>query len=343
MKLAQVVLACSLLCGGVLWAQDGNDQAVLAKGDGIEISRQALEQAAAKKLADLQLEQERFEAGMKRKRHEALEKTLKDLVKEQLLDKEAGSRNITRDELVKQITSSVAEPTAQDIENFYQQNRSRIRGTRAQVDPQIKNFLAKQNSTKAMDQFVEGLTKKYNVTYQLEPFRVDVEEANAPSRGPADAPVTIVEFSDFQCPYCSRESATVKKVLDTYGDKVRLVFRQFPLTSIHNNAEKAAEASMCAGDQGKFWEMHDAMFAQQAKLTPDDLKELAGTLGLDKDSFSSCLDSGKFAAAIQQDIQAGTEVGVSGTPALFVNGRPLTGAVPFESIAKVIDEELAKE
>jgi protein-disulfide isomerase len=133
---------------------------------------------------------------------------------------------------------------------------------------------------------------------------------------------------------------TLEQVKQNYGDKVRLVFRQFPL-NIHPNAQKAAEASLCANDQGKFWEMHDLMFAAQRQLTVENLKEKAQRLELDTAAFGQCLDSDKYAAQVQADLEAGMQAGVTGTPAMFINGIPISGAVPYEQLAQVIDAELA--
>ena len=128
---------------------------------------------------------------------------------------------------------------------------------------------------------------------------------------------------------------------ETYGDKVRILFRDFPL-QMHAQATKAAEAASCAGDQDKFWEMHDRLFASQAKLQVPDLKQHAADLGLQADTFGECLDSGKYASKWQQGLADGTQYGVTGTPAFFINGRPLMGARPFEDFATVIDDELER-
>ena len=165
---------------------------------------------------------------------------------------------------------------------------------------------------------------------------------SAPSRGNPKAPVTIVEFSDFQCPYCVRARPAVARVREVYGDKVRFAFRHFPL-DFHQQAEKAGEAAACAGEQGKFWEMHDLLWANSAKLQVPDLKAHAATLGLDAAAFGPCLDSGRYAHLVEGDLAAGQGYGVSGTPAFFVNGRPLVGARPFEAFAQVIDDELARQ
>jgi protein-disulfide isomerase len=176
----------------------------------------------------------------------------------------------------------------------------------------------------------------------LEPQRTDIATAGHPARGPATAPVTIVEFSDFECPFCSRLSPTLKAVEKNYPLQVRIVYRQFPLRRIHPLAEKAAEASLCAGEQGRFWEMHDSLFGDQEHLTVDALKARAVTLNLDTARFNACLDSGKEVAAIDKDIAEGMKAGVTGTPTMFINGRMMVGARPYSDIQAVIEDELQR-
>lgn len=158
-------------------------------------------------------------------------------------------------------------------------------------------------------------------------------------RGDKNAKVTLIEFSDFQCPYCGRVEPTIEKILKDYSGKVRLVYRHFPL-SFHENAQKAAEASECASEQGKFWEMHDKMYANQTTLTVDDLKGYAKGLGLNTSQFNSCLDSGKYASKVSAQEAEGQAAGVNGTPATFVNGTLVSGAVPYEQFKAAIDAAL---
>ena len=160
-------------------------------------------------------------------------------------------------------------------------------------------------------------------------------------KGPADAKVTIIEFTDFECPYCKRGKETMDEVLEIYGDQVRLAFKHFPL-DFHPNAQKAAEATECAGDQGKFWEMHDWMFDNQKELAVDGLKTAAANLGMNSSEFDSCLNSGKYEEKVKDDMAAGSEFGVSGTPAFFINDTLISGAQPIEKFREVIDAELAK-
>lgn len=156
-------------------------------------------------------------------------------------------------------------------------------------------------------------------------------------RGDFNAPVTLVEFSDFECPYCGRHYPTMKSVLEDYPGKVRLVYKHFPL-SFHANSQKAAEASECASEQGKFWEYHDTLFEkQQNGYSVGKFKQWAGELGLQQNKFDDCLDSGKYADKVKTDEQEGQSKGVNGTPATFVNGRLVSGALPYDSFKQIID------
>jgi protein-disulfide isomerase len=172
-------------------------------------------------------------------------------------------------------------------------------------------------------------------------FRAEVSVDGAPFRGSATAPVAIVEFSDFQCPFCKQVVPTLTQVLSGYGEKVKLVYRDFPLDTIHPQARKAAEAVRCAQDQGKFWEYHDALFANSPNLSPEQLTTYAEQLGLNLPSFERCLASGTHAASVQKSINEGIRLGVTGTPAFFINGELLSGAQPLESFVRVIERELA--
>lgn len=166
--------------------------------------------------------------------------------------------------------------------------------------------------------------------------------ADAPAWGPEDAPVTIEEFGDFQCPFCARFARdTLPKIRAAYGNKVRFIFRDFPITSIHQYAQKAAEAAQCAHEQGRFWEYHDILFANQNALTVPDLKRYAQQVGMDMQEFNTCLDSGKNAWGVLLDVQYGNRAGVTGTPAFLINGVLVGGALPFPQFQVLIEQALA--
>ncbi|MFH2105577.1 MAG: thioredoxin domain-containing protein [Parcubacteria group bacterium] len=172
-----------------------------------------------------------------------------------------------------------------------------------------------------------------------EEFEVSIDDDAV--KGNKDSKVQIVEFSDYECPYCARNAETIKKIAEEYGDKVAIVFRDFPL-DFHDNAQKAAEAAECAGEQGKYWEFHDELFANQDSLEVEDLKGYAKKLGLKTATFDKCLDSDQQKEEVENDMADGQAVEVTGTPATFINGRKISGAYPYEDFAKIIDEELAK-
>lgn len=173
--------------------------------------------------------------------------------------------------------------------------------------------------------------------------KIEVSIDDDAVKGEKDAPVTIITFSDYQCPYCARVEESLKKVEEKYVNdgKVKIVFRDFPLP-FHNNAQKASEASECAHDQGKFWEYHDKLFQNQNALSIDDLKKYAKELELDADKFNKCLDSGEKEAEVKKDMTDGQAAGVSGTPMSFINGEAVRGAQPYEAFEAVIEKALAK-
>jgi protein-disulfide isomerase len=339
----------ALVCGPVLIslvvgvsAQDSDGVTILAEGAGISVSRDLVETEAAEKLRELDLERLRFEAGQTRKRHQIIDSTLQELIAERLFALESENRDISKEQLLAaEVDEKVPEPTQEEIDKFFETNRRRLQGDKEKLLPQISRYLKRQKARGVRQEFVDGLAEKYGVSNYLEPLRFDIAVDGFPSLGPDSAPVTIVEFSDFQCPYCAKIGPTLVSLQKEYGDQVRLVFRQFPLSTIHPQAQKAAEAALCAGEQGKFWEMHDSMFGNVKKLSSVHLKEQALTIGLDAERFTQCLESDKYRETVKADIQAGMSAGVTGTPAMFINGRPLSGAVPYETLAKTVEEELA--
>ena len=262
---------------------------------------------------------------------------------EALAKAEAAKVGQTDEQWVKaQLDAQLPKPSEEEINKVFEENKARMPpgATVDSMREQIIGFLNKDKGREVAMKLFDGLKEKAHYQMLLEEPRVQVE-AKGPSRGPADAKVTIVEFSDFECPFCSKAEDSVSTVMEKYAGKVRLVFRHFPL-SFHPNAPKAAEAAACANDQGKFWEMHKQLFANQKALSVDELKQHAVAIGLEKGKFDECLDSGKNKGLVEADTKAGSDVGVSGTPAFFINGKLLSGAQPASEFEKVIDAELKK-
>jgi protein-disulfide isomerase len=280
---------------------------------------------------------------LRAREHQLRGQALDALVAQALIEKEAEARGTTPEALYEAEVESKAVVSEEEARTYYAANKSRF-GTSPEAEAlaQIKARLGQQRQGERRAALARELRAKYEVKVLLEPYRVPVEVGVAPVRGNPQAPVTIIEFSDFQCPYCVRARPAVARVREVYGDRVRFAFRHFPL-DFHQQAEKAGEAVACAGEQGKFWEMHDLLWTNTAKLQVPDLKAHAATLGVDRAAFGQCLDSGRYSHLVAGDLEAGQGYGVSGTPAFFVNGRPLVGAQPFEAFAQVIDDELARQ
>lgn len=167
------------------------------------------------------------------------------------------------------------------------------------------------------------------------PFTIDP----VMTKGPADAPVTIVEFSDYQCPFCVRAEQALGDLLDEFPEKVRLVFKDFPLR-FHGGAEPAAVAARCAGESGRYWEYHDMLFVAQGDFARADLITYAVRLGLPREAFTACLDGGRYRAAVQADVREGRAAGVTGTPTFFVNGRRMAGVQSLDAFREAVREAL---
>jgi protein-disulfide isomerase len=232
-----------------------------------------------------------------------------------------------------------------DVVTFYQGNINQMQGRSLELmAPAIRRYLQDQQNETARASLIADLRRSgpdVRVLFDAPRHVVEVT-ADDPSIGSASAPVTLVEFSDFQCPFCQRVAPTLKQVKEKYGDKVRVVWKDFPLTQIHPQAFKAGEAAHCAADQGKFWEYHDRLFANQQSLQPNDLKKHASDLGLDAAAFATCLDTSKYGERVRDGVAEGSRLGVNSTPTIYINGRVLSGAQPFETFVTVIDEELSK-
>jgi protein-disulfide isomerase len=268
------------------------------------------------------------------------------IVAEMLIAQAAKAKNMSTEAYeqaeMKTRTKAVGEA---DVVTFYQSNINQMQGRSLEVmAPAIRNYLQNQQAEAARAELIAELRKSGpEVRVLFDAPRHEIElSADDPSLGSPSAPVTLVEFSDFQCPFCQRVAPTLKQVKEKYGDKVRVVWKDFPLTQIHPQAFKAGEAAHCAADQGKFWEYHDRLFANQQALQPADLKKHAADLGLDATAFNSCLDSSKYGERVRDGVAEGSRLGVNSTPTIYINGRVLSGAQPYETFVSVIDEELSK-
>lgn len=276
--------------------------------------------------------------------YEARQQAIDEIVANTLMDQEAKARGVERSTLVeKEITDKVSPVSDTDVANWYQANQSRVQGASLdQVRAPIRAYLIQERMGVVRERYLDTLKAKTPVRVTLDPPRLTVSAAKGAVRGQANAPIEMIEFSDFQCPFCQRAHATVEKVLAAYGDRIRFVYRHYPLPS-HPNAKPAAEASECAKEQGKFWPYHDRLFANTSKLSDADLKAHAAAVGLDTAQFNACVDAHKYAALVEADYRDGDAAGVNGTPAFYINGRMVSGAQPFEVFKKLIDDELQRK
>jgi protein-disulfide isomerase len=271
---------------------------------------------------------------------------LGDIVAASLIEEAAKVRDLGAAAFVEsEIARRTTPVTDADVAAFYEKNARQMQGrSLEQMTAAIHEYLTDDQRAAAHQALVAQLRMTGpKVRALFAPPRREVPVSNAdPSDGDPSAPVTIVEFSDFQCPFCQRVAPTLAQIRARYGDNVRVVWKDFPLTQIHSRAFKAAEAAHCAGEQGKYWNYHDRLFANQQSLDVADLKSYAAALGLNAAKFGECLDTERHAERVRAGIAQGTKLGVSSTPTLYINGRAFSGAQPFEVLASVIDEELSE-
>jgi protein-disulfide isomerase len=289
----------------------------------------------------------RMEVNYLTERDEALRGTIDNTVNKALVEAEAKRRGLEGgDALRTAIQNENTTVTDTEVKAYYDANQKRFRDKSfEEVKKAVTDSLVRSKQKDAWTTLVNDLRTKAGLQVTLaspELPRIDVTVDDDAVRGDAAAPVTIIEFADYQCPYCSRGYQTMKQVMEAYPGKVKWVYRDFPL-SFHQNAMSASVAANCAGAQGKYWEMHDILFDNQKALSDADLEGYAGQVGIDLAAWKSCFTAREAQVKeITVDQTAGSEAGVSGTPAYFVNGLFMSGARPLDDFKKTIDAELAR-
>lgn len=274
-------------------------------------------------------------------------KAIESLIVQRIVEAKAKEKGETVGQFLEaEVDSKVADPTDAEVNAYYLARQDQINQpldeVRDQLRQALKNAMIQQaHQAYAKDLLAEG-EQSGNIVILFHQPLVDVSFDPARVRGNSNTPVMIVEFADFSCPYCKKAEASLKEVLAKYPDKVSLSFRDYPLRDIHPEAEIAAEAARCAGEQGRFWEYHDLLYGGTDHHDRDNLVLDARVLQLDEKRFESCLDSGKYKAQIDKDLEDGAKAGVIGTPGFFVDGVFLDGAQPPAAFDRIIDEELAK-
>jgi len=317
------VLMLTGIAASVARADDSS--AVVAEVNGHQLTRAELDKRESGDLLQA-----------KYKYYMAEKQAVDKMVREELLDEAAKKEGVSVEELLKRHIGEVKTPSDDQVEVFYEEMQSDK--PLAEIHNDIRQHIIDLRRQKAASAYLETLRTKGDVKIELEPPTTAVSStAGAPTLGPTDAPVKIVEYADYQCPYCKQMHPLIKRLREEFP-KTQLIYEDFPLP-MHANAQKAAEAAHCAGDQGKFWEFHDEIFDYSGSLDVSNLRGMAKTLKLDQASFDQCLDSGKHAPDVAKGHIQGAALGITGTPTFFINGHMVTGAAKYETLRDLVAQE----
>lgn len=307
---------------------------IVAKINGEEITEDQL-------IGDAQIEMMQ----LKKQEYDLKMQQLQKLLEEKLLGAEAKKAGLpsAQDFINKNILKGDIKISDAEYKKFVKEKNIPESNINDQVKERIFAYMKEQKRGELVQAYVAKLSKNapVEVYFSKPKSNLQVDAGNSPFAGGEKAKVTIVEFSDFQCPFCSRAADTVNQIKKKYGNKIKIVFKHFPLP-MHQQAMPASEAAMCVYEQSKdkFWKMHDILFKHQDKLSNDDLAKHAKEAGADEKKFKECFDAKKYAETIQKDLAYGEKLGVRSTPTFFINGQILSGALPIEQFSEVIDEEL---
>lgn len=328
--LTNLMLIPALLAGAAM-AQDlatsGKDLGVVAEVNGDKLTAADLDQQEGGKLL-----QARYAY------YEAQRKALDELIDQHLLQQQARKEGVTVDQLLdREVKSKIKSDPSEDELRIYYEGLETDKSF-DEVKDKIRGHIHDVRVNKAKAAYLADLRKQAKIVVELQPPAAAVDVANSPVRGNKNAPVMLVEFADYQCPYCQKIHPDLGKLQKEFGDNLAVVYKDYPLP-MHSNATKAAEAARCAGDQGKFWEYHDLLFADK-KLEPSDLKQQAVALKLDSDKFDKCLDNGLEAGAVEKDAAEGKRLGLTGTPSFFVNGHFFSGALTYAALRDMVAQQL---
>jgi predicted DsbA family dithiol-disulfide isomerase len=306
----------------------GSGSDVVAEVAGHKFTRADLEQKKASRL--LQARNQLYLAERE---------ALNQFVDEQLLEEKAHAEHLSVEQLVQRdIAGHITDPTEDQLQVYYEGL-----GTDepfATVREKILGHIHELRVSKARSEYLKDLRNQFSVLVTLSPPSAHVSLEGAEIRGPKNPSVTLIEFADYECPYCQQIHAELKKLMQQFDGKMAFAFKDCPLP-MHRRAGKAAEAARCAGDQEAFWEYHDLLFENGGKLEVAQLKEYARTLKLDTGRFDKCLDSGAQTAVVQKGLQEAKELGISGTPSFFINGHFFSGVVKYEDLRGMVEKELA--
>lgn len=318
----------ALLSVGAIAAQNSNDDGMVARVGGVKVTMAELEQEESARLLSARYQY-----------YQAESKALNDLIDKKLLEQKANSEHLTVEQLLdREVNSKVKNPTEDQMRVYYEgvETDQPYEAVRDKIVEKIRQL----RTDKGRAAYIQKLRAETSVYVALAPPSANVDAKNPQmTEGPDKAPVTLVEFADYECPYCQKVASDVKKLADDFLDKVSFTYKDFPLP-MHARAEKAAEAARCAAKQNKFWEFHDELFRSK-ELDVDQLKAQAKALKLNSDQFDKCLDSGEEAEAVDRDRKEGTRLGINGTPSFFINGHYMSGALDYAALRQIVEQQLA--
>jgi protein-disulfide isomerase len=339
--------ALSLLAAASLLACNGNTpQNVAGENGGTPVAKvggETITQAELDAWIKDELWRSQTDDGNATKVFSLRQRGLARMIDQRLIDAEAAKRGVDADTLLDQEAVKRVAVTDEEVKAFYEQHAGEWGDRKLETEAAgIRDYLERSKGMEATQAFVAELRAAANVETLLEQPRVAIAGAGH-AKGPANAAVTVVEFSDYECPYCRRAEPVVEQMLREYAGRVRFEYRHFPLESIHPQARGAAEAAVCAEEQGRFWEYHAQLFGEGKGLAKPQLIEHATKAGLDVAAFQACLGAGRGRERVDTDLAAGRAAGVTGTPAFFVNGVPYSGVMPIEEFRRALDAELAQK
>ncbi len=308
----------------ILIAQTGEE--VIATVNSKKISRSELAKYGSSKLLQMRYQM-----------YLAEQKALDQMIDEQVLADEAASQHLTIDELIaRNVTAKIAEPTEDQLRLYY--DDLGLKEPFDEVRSKIADHVRQARSAKLRTAYIEQLRAKANIVTTLAPPRADVATGDAPRIGPASTPVKVVEFADYECPYCQKVNAHLAKLRQEFGDQISIYFKDFPLP-MHARAQKSAEAARCARLEDKFWQYHDVLF-EERQHEPEQLKSYARRLSLNGEKFDRCLDKGEQAETVKKDLAEAQQLGLTGTPSFFINGIFVSGAVEYSTLRDIVRQQL---
>ena len=331
--ISRIVLAFALMCAAgqampALAASVGDSSTVVAVVNGHSLTRADLDKRESAELTQAQYKYYLTE-------RQAVEK----LIDDEVVADQARKDKLSVDELLqRKVYSQLKTPSDSDLRAIFEVMQTDQPYEKVRDD--LKEQIMQRRRDKARKAYIEALRKQDNAQVMLDSPSVQVAATGAPTIGPTNAPVKVIEFADYQCPYCKQVHPELLKLREEFPQQMVLVYEDFPLP-MHPFAEKAAEASHCADEQGKFWEYHDGLFQHSGPLDADALKSVAQSLGLDQAKFSQCLDSGKEAPTVAKGLAEGHKLGLTGTPTFFINGHMIAGATKYDALKEMVAHQIS--